>query len=89
MTDAKTFLYQFTKDLVAHPMERQTIIDGWAKHLEARTQLAEQNVAEWFTPGVPEGWNTETWLVSARTSFDAAGKPTTHPTTLDKPAEAK
>lgn len=36
-TDAEKFLTDFTKDLVAHPMDRQKLIAGWAKHLESAT----------------------------------------------------
>lgn len=35
MINAEKFLTDFTKDLIAHPMERQKLIAGWAKHLES------------------------------------------------------
>lgn len=36
MVDAKEFLTQFTKDLIANPAHRMEMIAGWAKHMEAR-----------------------------------------------------
>lgn len=36
MKTAQEFLTEFVKDIVKHPMERQQLIAGWAKHLEAR-----------------------------------------------------
>lgn len=36
MKTAQEFLTEFVKDVVAHPMERQQLIAGWAKHMEAR-----------------------------------------------------
>lgn len=46
MVDAKEFLTQFTKDLIANPAHRLEIIAGWAKHMEAREILLSQEVHE-------------------------------------------
>lgn len=42
MKTPQDFLTEFVKDIVKNPMERQQLIAGWAKHMEAREEAIRQ-----------------------------------------------
>jgi hypothetical protein len=43
---AQEFLSDFTKDIIKDPMERQALIAGYAKHLEAMLEAARKEGRE-------------------------------------------
>lgn len=54
MTTPQEFLEEFTKDLIANPGDRPTLIAGWAKHLEAREETIRGDALKVYGPSVPK-----------------------------------
>lgn len=61
MSSGEDFLREFTREMIAHPMERQEIIKNWSEKLEARTPASGNRTIP-VSLGFDESRPTVAWL---------------------------